>query len=80
MHTRTLAELAELLRNGDASSEELTRHFLERIESLDSRLNAFVTVTAEQALIEGNVRRRKRTQKRDAVAAAVMLQSYLDRE
>ncbi|MGD2031216.1 MAG: Asp-tRNA(Asn)/Glu-tRNA(Gln) amidotransferase subunit GatA [Gammaproteobacteria bacterium] len=50
MHTRTLAELAELLRNGDASSEELTRHFLERIESLDSRLNAFVTVTAEQAL------------------------------
>jgi putative Holliday junction resolvase len=40
----------------------------------------FTTVTAEQALIEGNVRRRKRTQKRDAVAAAVMLQGYLDRQ
>ncbi len=50
MHTRTLAELAELLRKGDASSEELTRYFLERIESLDSGLNAFVTVTAEHAL------------------------------
>jgi aspartyl-tRNA(Asn)/glutamyl-tRNA(Gln) amidotransferase subunit A len=50
MHTRTLAELAELLRKGDVSSEELTRHFLERIETLDSRLNAFVTVTPEHAL------------------------------
>ena len=50
MHTRTLAELAEALRNGETSSEELTRHFLGRIESLDPGLNAFVTVTAEQAL------------------------------
>ncbi len=50
MHTRTLAELAELLRKGDASSEELTRYFLERIESMDSGLNAFVTVTPEHAL------------------------------
>lgn len=40
----------------------------------------FTTVTAEQALIEGNVRRAKRTRMRDAVAAAVMLQGYLDRQ
>ena len=40
----------------------------------------FTTVTAEQALLEGNVRRRKRTETRDAVAAAVMLQGYLDRQ
>ena len=38
----------------------------------------FTTVTAEQALLEGGVKRRSRTQKRDQVAAAVMLQGFLD--
>ncbi|VAW08772.1 hypothetical protein MNBD_ACTINO01-1742 [hydrothermal vent metagenome] len=38
----------------------------------------FTTVTAEQALISGGVRRRKRKDKRDQIAAAVMLQAYLD--
>lgn len=38
----------------------------------------FTSVTADQALISGGVRRRKRKEKRDQVAAAVMLQGYLD--
>ncbi|MDJ0791585.1 MAG: Holliday junction resolvase RuvX [Acidimicrobiia bacterium] len=38
----------------------------------------FTTVTAEDALIEGGVRRESRKAKRDQVAAAVMLQGYLD--
>ena len=38
----------------------------------------FTTVTAEDALIEGGVRRRDRKAKRDQVAASVMLQGYLD--
>ena len=38
----------------------------------------FTTVTAEQALLEGGVRRRKRRDVRDMVAATVLLQSYLD--
>jgi putative Holliday junction resolvase len=38
----------------------------------------FTTVTAEDALIEAGVRRGTRKAKRDAVAAAVMLQGYLD--
>jgi len=38
----------------------------------------FTTVTAEEALIEGGVRRDRRRQVRDMVAAAVMLQAYLD--
>lgn len=38
----------------------------------------FTTVQAEAALIEGNVRRRKRRESVDKVAAAVMLQGYLD--
>lgn len=39
----------------------------------------FTTVTAEDALIEGGVRRRERRELRDQVAAAVMLQGFLDR-
>ena len=38
----------------------------------------FTSVTAEHALISGGVKRKKRKQKRDQVAAAVMLQGYLD--
>ncbi|MGI9586273.1 MAG: Holliday junction resolvase RuvX [Acidimicrobiia bacterium] len=40
----------------------------------------FTTLTAEDALIEGNVRRSKRKTTRDQIAAAVMLQGYLDRQ
>ncbi len=50
MHEHTLSELSGLLAGGDVSSVELTRHFLDRIASLDPRLNAFITVTPEAAL------------------------------
>jgi len=50
MHDLTLAELSAALYRGETTSEELTRHFLARIERLDSGLNSFVTVTAERAL------------------------------
>ena len=45
------------------------------IELWDERLS---TVAAERALLEGGMRREKRKQHRDAVAAALILQSYLD--
>ena len=46
------------------------------VETSDERLT---TVTAQRSMIEGNVRRSKRRQSIDKVAAAVMLQSWLDR-
>lgn len=46
----TLSELARGLRAGDFSSVELTRFFLDRIENHNTALNAFITVTADQAL------------------------------
>ena len=52
MHTRTLAQLAQDLQARRVSATELTRHFLSRIERFDAPLNAFVTVTAEQALAQ----------------------------
>jgi aspartyl-tRNA(Asn)/glutamyl-tRNA(Gln) amidotransferase subunit A len=50
MHTQTLAELAAGLEAGAFSSEELTRHFLDRIAAHNERLNAFITVTCEESL------------------------------
>ena len=52
MHTRTLAQLAGDLRARRVSATELTRFFLERIGRFDTSLNAFITVTAEQALAQ----------------------------
>ncbi|HEX6928422.1 MAG TPA: Asp-tRNA(Asn)/Glu-tRNA(Gln) amidotransferase subunit GatA [Gammaproteobacteria bacterium] len=50
MHTRTIAELSKLLAAGEVSSEELTRAYLERIRKHQPALNAFITVTEEQAI------------------------------
>ena len=52
MHTRTVAQLAGDLKARRISATELTRHFLDRIGRHDEALNAFVTVTAEQALAQ----------------------------
>ncbi|HJR71693.1 MAG TPA: Asp-tRNA(Asn)/Glu-tRNA(Gln) amidotransferase subunit GatA [Gammaproteobacteria bacterium] len=52
MHTRTLTQLAGDLRARRVSATELTRHFLDRIGRFDKTLNAFVTVTGEQALTQ----------------------------
>ena len=45
------------------------------IKTLDERLTS---VQANRFLIEGNVRREKRKEKVDKMAAAILLQSYLD--
>lgn len=63
---RVLSEVGELRR---AAGERV------RIEVHDERLS---TVTAERSMLEGGVRRRQRRQEIDKVAAAVILQSWLD--
>lgn len=47
------------------------------VEYQDER---FTTATAESALLEGGVQRERRRDVRDKVAAAVILQAYLDRK
>ncbi len=53
MHTKTIAELAAGLRNGEFSSRELTQHYLDRIKQ-HSELNCFITVTEQQALADAD--------------------------
>ena len=47
---RSIAELARALRDRSTSSRELVAASLARIERFDGALNAFITVTPEQAL------------------------------
>jgi aspartyl-tRNA(Asn)/glutamyl-tRNA(Gln) amidotransferase subunit A len=50
LHHLTLGELSEGLKARRFSSVELTKHFLARIERFNPGLNAFITITADQAL------------------------------
>ncbi|MEY4589941.1 MAG: Asp-tRNA(Asn)/Glu-tRNA(Gln) amidotransferase subunit GatA, partial [Pseudomonadota bacterium] len=50
MHSQSIASLLAQLHNRSLSSRELTQHYLARIQRLDPQYNAFVTLTAEQAL------------------------------
>jgi aspartyl-tRNA(Asn)/glutamyl-tRNA(Gln) amidotransferase subunit A len=52
MHDKTLAQLADDLAARRVSATELTEHHLERIERLDPQLNAFVTVTRDEAMAQ----------------------------
>ncbi len=55
LHLQTAAELLRGLAARQHSSEELTRHFLARIERVNPDLNAFITVTGERALAAARV-------------------------
>ncbi|MSO92833.1 MAG: amidase [Rhodospirillales bacterium] len=48
--TRSLAAYGEDLRSGRVSAEAVTRAFLDRIEALNPRLDAFIHVAAEPAM------------------------------
>ncbi len=62
-------------RRARALGETVATEMQIRVEFHDER---FTTTLAESALLEGDVRRHTRRAIRDKVAAAVMLQGYLD--
>ena len=52
LHEKTLAELRAGLEAGDFTSVELTGALLDRIAAHDDKLNALITLTADEALAE----------------------------
>ena len=52
LHFLTVTEAARLIRQRHLSPVDLTRAYLERIEAIDPQLNAYLLVTAEQALAQ----------------------------
>lgn len=72
--------------NGDAGIRaHISEEFKAKVEELsdikvvlqDERLT---TVIVDRAMISGNVKRKDRKQKKDEMAAVVILQNYLDRK
>lgn len=61
----------------DRFIEQLRAAVRVEVVTADERLS---TVAAERSLLEGGLRRGRRRQIRDAVAAALILQGYLDRQ
>ncbi len=69
-------ELADMLEKKETTSEEMTLAFLERIESLDEKINSFITISRETALAqaaESDLRRKngKPLSKWDGIPVAV---------
>jgi len=52
MHSKSLTALSRALGEKTVSSEELTRHFLDRIATLDGQLNSFITVAEEHGMAQ----------------------------
>lgn len=50
MHNKSLKQLSDALHQGDITSVELTRHFLDRINQHNGELNAFISVTEDLAM------------------------------
>ena len=50
IHTLTIAQLQKGLQAKEFSSEEVTRHYLNRIKNLDHHYNSYITVTESQAI------------------------------
>ena len=52
LHYLTIRQTGDLLREKKLSPVELTRAFLDRIESLDGTLQAYITVLADSSMAE----------------------------
>jgi len=50
LHYQTITDLADSIRKGEITSIQLVQHLLDRIKSLDGRLNAFRLTCPERAL------------------------------
>ena len=54
LHRLSIREMAEGLKTAQFSSRELTQHYLDRIAKIDAQVKSYVTVTAEQALLQAD--------------------------
>jgi amidase len=59
LHFKTAGELGAAIQRGEISPVDVTRHMLERIERLDSRLHSYFTVTADLALAQARAAERE---------------------
>ena len=65
LHYQTIPNLADMMRQGQITSTQLVQHFLDRITSLDGRLNAFRLTCPERALAQAQEADRLIREKKD---------------
>jgi putative holliday junction resolvase len=80
---RVVIGLPRRLDGSEGAAAELARRFAAEVERRTAVVvefwdERFTTAAAERSLIESGVRRRRRREVIDAVAASVLLQSWLD--
>jgi putative holliday junction resolvase len=80
---RVVIGLPRRLDGSEGEAAELARRFAAEVERRTALVvefwdERFTTAAAERSLIESGVRRRRRREVIDAVAASVLLQSWLD--
>ena len=54
LHTLTIHQLREKLRRGDVSAREATQSLLDRIQSIDGKLKAYMWLNAEDAIAQAD--------------------------
>ena len=76
----TVHELAARLDAGEVTSREVTQACLERIERLDGRIGAFLTVTAEAALAQADAAdaRRRAGERGPLLGVPVAIRTHVD--
>ena len=50
LYKKTASELAEMIKNKEITSEEVTRNFLDRIKAVEDKVGAFSNIFEEKAL------------------------------
>ncbi len=50
LYELTIHQAHDLLQKKEVTSEEITRAVLERIDALENKVGAFLTISAEQAI------------------------------
>lgn len=73
LHTLSVVQLAEQLRNKSVSSIELTRHFLDRMSKHDGQINSFITQTPELALAQAQAADARRAAGEDGLLLGMPL-------
>mgnify|MGYP001563230369 FL=1 len=61
MHTKTLKELYEGIKNKEFSSLELTEHFIKRIKKLNNKINGFIHINEEYAIKKSKIFDKKKS-------------------
>ena len=54
LHTQTISELRARLRRGEVSARQLTQAMLDRIQTVDSKLNAYLWLNPDDALAQAD--------------------------